>query len=358
MSNRLQYLACTSKPRIDFGSNLQTGEEASDISVDAKMQRVSLTFPSMIAANLKAPITIKFKGIVNADMAGFYRSKYKPLNPPAKSVGKEGDYHLMYSTQFEACDARTAFPCFDEPNLKATFDVSIEIPEDQTALSNMPEKESTAGSRPGLKVVSFETTPKMSTYLLAWAIADFEYVETLTERKYNGKQLPVRVYTTPGYKARGQLGVEVCAKVVDFYSEIFQLEYPLPKLDLIAVHEFSHGAMENWGLVTYRLTAILFDPKTSDTQYKKRVAYVVAHELAHQWFGNLVTMDWWNELWLNEGFATWVGWHAVDHLYPEFQVWPQFVTEAVQTAQGLDGLRASHPVDVPIKNGPGKATRL
>ena len=334
------------------------GQNASDISYDDKFQRTTIAFPSLIAANIRAPITIEFTGTINSDMAGFYRSKYKPLNPPAKSVGTEDGHHLMYSTQFEACDARRAFPCFDEPNLKATFEVSLEIPEDQTALSNMPEKESKPGSRPGLKVVQFERTPKMSTYLLAWAVAELEYVETFTERKYSGKQLPVRVYTTPGYKERGQLGAEVSAKVVDFYSDIFQLEYPLPKIDLLAVHEFSHGAMENWGLITYRITAILFDPKTSDAQYKKRVAYVVAHELAHQWFGNLVTMDWWNELWLNEGFATWVGWHATEHFFPEFQVWSSFVTEAVQTAQNLDGLRASHPVDVPIANGPGKSPRI
>ena len=283
-------------------------------------------------------------------MAGFYRSKYKPHNPPAKSVPMEGEHHLMFSTQFESCDARRALPCFDEPNLKASFDVSIEIPEDQTALSNMPEKQSISSSKPGLKTVSFERSPKMSTYLLAWTVADLEYVEAFTKRTYNGKQLPVRVYTTRGLKHQGQLGVDVCAKVVDFYSEIFSIEYPLPKIDLVAVHEFSHNAMENWGLITYRTTAILYDDAKSDARYKNRVAYVVAHELAHQWFGNLVTMDWWNELWLNEGFATWVGWYAVDHFYPEHQVWSQFVTEAMQTAQTLDALRASHAVEVAVRD--------
>ena len=141
------------------------GAAASEISYDEKAQRVTLTFSSMIAANLNAPIKITFEGIINNDMAGFYRSRYKPLQPPVKSVAREGDHHLMFSTQFEACDARRAFPCFDEPNLKASFALSIEIPHDQTALSNMPEVESEPGSQPGLKIVHFEQTPKMSTYV-------------------------------------------------------------------------------------------------------------------------------------------------------------------------------------------------
>jgi len=202
----------------------------------------------------------------------------------------------MFSTQFESCDARRAFPCFDEPNLKATFDFEIEIPDDQVALSNMTQKEVRPGSKEGLQVVSFHRTPKMSTYLLAWAVGDFEYVEDFTKREYNGKKLPVRVYTTKGLKEQGQFALKNAAQIVDYFSETFKIDYPLPKADLLAVHEFSHGAMENWGLVTYRTTAVLFDEAKSDQRYKNRVAYVVAHELAHQWFGNLVTMDWWNEV--------------------------------------------------------------
>ncbi|KAL8717972.1 MAG: hypothetical protein Q9225_004846 [Loekoesia sp. 1 TL-2023] len=284
-------------------------------------------------------------------MAGFYRSKYKPAVKPAESTPSDSDGdHLMFSTQFESCDARRAFPCFDEPNLKATFDFSIEIPDDLVALSNMPEKEATS-SKKGFKVVSFERTPVMSTYqLLAWAFGDFGYVEDFTQRKYNGKPMPVRVYTTRGLEEQARFGLKKSCQIVDYFSETFEIDYPLPKLDLLAVHEFSHNAMENWGLITYRTTAILFDEQHSAAKYKNRVAYIVAHELAHQWFGNLVTMDWWSELWLNEGFATWVGWLATDHFHPEFQVWCQFVTEAVQTAQQLDSLRASHPI-VPAKDG-------
>ncbi|KAI5286051.1 hypothetical protein KEM54_000098 [Ascosphaera aggregata] len=191
----------------------------------------------------------------------------------------------------------------------------------------------------------------MSTYLLAWALGDFEYVEAMTERKYkDGKPIPVRIYTTRGLKSQAEFAVSYAHRTVDYFSEVFDVDYPLPKMDMLAVHEFAMGAMENWGLVTYRTTAILFEEGKSDSRYKNRVAYVIAHELAHQWFGNLVTMDWWNELWLNEGFATWVGWLAIDHFHPEWQIWSQFVAEATQSAQELDSLRASHPIEVPVKN--------
>ncbi|KAK0248640.1 hypothetical protein LTS09_016199 [Friedmanniomyces endolithicus] len=324
--------------------------KASDISYDEKDQRCTFTFDQALPKSPKAVLSISFEGTMNGDMAGFYRSKYKPTVEPSKGVAKDGDNHYMFSTQFESSDARRAFPCFDEPNLKASFDFDIEIPDDLVALSNMGEKEVKKSKKEGHKIVSFEHAPPMSTYLLAWAFGDFEYIEDFTRRKYNGKALPVRVYTTRGLKEQGKLALESAHQVVDYFSEVFRIDYPLPKVDLLAVHEFSHGAMENWGLITYRTTALLFDEAVSDQKYRNRVVYVVAHELAHQWFGNLVTMDWWNELWLNEGFATWVGWLAVDHLHPDWDVWGQFVTEGMQMAFQLDSLRTSHPIEVPVRN--------
>ncbi|KAE8147945.1 peptidase family M1-domain-containing protein [Aspergillus avenaceus] len=332
-----------------FGKDGIKLTEASEITYDKKSERVSFKFPQEIIPS-GVVLCMAFTGVMNNVMAGFYRSKYKPAVEPSQDTPKEGDYHYMLSTQFESCDARRAFPCFDEPNLKATFDFEIEVPKGQTALSNMSVRSQREGSHPSRKIVSFERTPVMSTYLLAWAVGDFEYVEALTQRKYNGKSIPVRVYTTKGLKEQARFALECAHRTVDYFSEVFEIEYPLPKADLLAVHEFAMGAMENWGLVTYRTTAVLFDDGKSDTRYKNRIAYVVAHELAHQWFGNLVTMDWWNELWLNEGFATWVGWLAVDHFYPEWNVWSQFVAEGVQQAFQLDSLRASHPIEVPVKN--------
>ena len=323
--------------------------DTTNISYDDKAQRATITFDQELPVSKKAVLTIEFEGVLNNDMAGFYRSKYKPKVPANKSVPRDDEWHYMFSTQFESCDARRAFPCFDEPNLKATFDFEIEAPVDQVALSNMPVKD-IKPTKEGWQMVSFETSPVMSTYLLAWALGDFEYIEQLTDRRYNSKQIPVRVYTTRGLKEQGQWALDHAPKVIDFFSETFEIDYPLPKSDLLAVHEFTHGAMENWGLVTYRTTQVLFDEKTSDTRFRNAVAYVVAHELAHQWFGNLVTMDWWDELWLNEGFATWVGWHAVDHLHPDWQVWSQFVNEGMETAFRLDGIRASHPIHVPVRD--------
>ncbi|KAK0609929.1 peptidase family M1-domain-containing protein [Bombardia bombarda] len=320
-----------------------------DSTEDAKSQRTTIVFPQELPVSPKTCLTIEFTGELNHDMAGFYRSQYKPTVPAAASVPRDDQFHYMLSTQFEACDARRAFPCFDEPNLKATFDFSIEIPADQVALSNMPVKEITAAG-PDKKLVAFETSPVMSTYLFAWAVGDFEYVEAFTDRHYNGKQIPVRVYTTRGLKEQGMWALEHAPKVIDYFSEQFEIDYPLPKSDILAVHEFTHGAMENWGLVTYRMTAILFDEKLSEARFRNRIAYVVAHELAHQWFGNLVTMDWWDELWLNEGFATWAGWLATDHLHPDWEVWPQFVNEGMDMAFTLDAVRASHPIQVTVRD--------
>ncbi|KAF2861216.1 aminopeptidase-like protein [Piedraia hortae CBS 480.64] len=324
--------------------------KASDISYDVQNQRCTVSFDQALQEGSKAVLSITFEGTMNNIMAGFYRSKYKPVTTPTDGVAREGDDCYMFSTQFESSDARRAFPCFDEPNLKATFDFEIEIPERLTALSNMPEKEVRKGKASGKKVVSFDQTPIMSTYLLAWAFGDFEYIEDFTRRKYKGKSLPVRVYTTRGLKDQGKLALDSSHKIVDYFSDIFQIDYPLPKIDLLAVHEFSHGAMENWGLITYRTTTVLFDEEKSDQKYRNRVVYVCAHELSHMFFGNLVTMDWWNELWLNEGFATWVGWYAVAYLYPDWNTWGQFVTESMQMAFELDSLRTSHPIEVPVKN--------
>lgn len=282
-------------------------------------------------------VEVSFDGTIQTNMAGFYKSAYK----------EDGETKYMLSTQFEATDARRTFPCFDEPALKATFDVHLTVKSHLTVLGNMPVKNEVADG--SLKEVTFQTTPVMSTYLLAWAVGEFEYIEGLTDDHYaDNKPLPVRIYTTKGYTKDAQLALSLAPKIVDYFSNTFEIKYPLPKLDLIAVHSFSHNAMENWGLITYRSTALLYSEASSDPSYKQNVAYVVAHEIAHQWFGNLVTMQWWDELWLNEGFATWVGYAAVDYLFPDWDIFSGFVSTSLQNALGLDGLRNSHPIKVPV----------
>lgn len=215
----------------------QSSTKTTNVTYEEKRQRATLAFDDGVAASDNVIIVVKFQGTINSDMAGFYRSKYKPTVTPAASVPKDDEFHYMFSTQFESCDARRAFPCFDEPNLKATFDVTLELPDDQVALSNMPVKETKKG-KAGLKVVTFDRTPIMSTYLLAWAIGDFEYTEDFTTRTYNGKPLPCRVYTTRGLKEQGQYALEHVPQIIDYYSDIFGIDYPLPKADLLAVHEF------------------------------------------------------------------------------------------------------------------------
>lgn len=343
--------------------------DVDSIDYNEKNDTVAISLKSEIPANATSvTAVILYSGVIQQNMSGFYKSSYKDA---------DGNDKIQLSTQFEATDARAAFPCMDEPNLKATFDVSVTVPEAWEVISNMPvvaSKAPTDGKKSGAtkgpskgpskgptkgptkgpsdaaatKTVTFDTTPKMSTYLLAWACGEFEYVEDFTDKSYNGRKLPVRVYTTKGLKEQGLFALDVTKKVIDLFSEVFQIDYVLPKMDLLACHEFSHGAMENWGLITYRTTAVLFDEKTSAAAYKQRVAYVVAHEVAHQWFGNLVTMDWWDELWLNEGFATWVGWYAIDRLFPDWHVFTAFVAENMEEALQLDSVRASHPIEVPV----------
>lgn len=188
----------------------------------------------------------------------------------------------------------------------------------------------------------YQVTPKMSTYLVAWVVGEFDFVEGTTKHG-----VPMRVYTPLGQASKGEFALDVGMKVLDFFTDYFGIPYPLPKLDHIAIPDFSAGAMENWGLVTYREIALLCDA-TSNVAHKNRVAYVVAHEEAHQWFGNICSPEWWKELWLNEGFATWAGNLAIDHVFPEWDVWTQFRSTYIAGALGLDSLLSSHPIEVDI----------
>jgi aminopeptidase 2 len=291
-----------------------------------------------VKAGSKGRLNIVFNGVVNDKMAGFYRSSYQ----------HEGKQKYMASTQFEATDARRAFPCWDEPAAKASFTISIKVPESVTALSNMDVKAVASDSNSKLKVVTFNKTPLVSTYLIAWAVGELDDGGRVAKTKDN---VQVRVWATKGTPAdHGDFAREFAAKTLDFFTEYFGIAYPLPKMDMLAVPDFAAGAMENWGLVTYRTTYVLFDAKNSSLKTKQAVASVVGHELAHQWFGNLVTMEWWSDLWLNEGFASWVGELAVDQQHPEWKVWTEFVVNDCQAGLGLDSLRSSHPIEVPVKS--------
>ncbi|KXN69417.1 zincin, partial [Conidiobolus coronatus NRRL 28638] len=187
----------------------------------------------------------------------------------------------------------------------------------------------------------------MSTYLLAFIVAELDYVEAFTKV---GTPIPCRVYAPKGTAHLGKFSLDVCTKTLDLFNTVFGTPYPLPKMDMAAIADFDAGAMENWGLVTYRTNSILFDEATTTQSSKQWIASTVTHELAHQWFGNLVTMEWWSDLWLNEGFATWVGNYAVDKLFPDWHFWDTFVVEDVQSGLSLDCLRSSHPIEVEVQD--------
>uniref|UniRef100_A0AAR2LC29 Aminopeptidase n=1 Tax=Pygocentrus nattereri TaxID=42514 RepID=A0AAR2LC29_PYGNA len=312
------------------------GEEinATGFNYQNEDEKVTLSFPSALQKGL-GTLKIDFVGELNDKMKGFYRSKY---------ATPSGEIRYAAVTQFEATDARRAFPCWDEPAIKATFDITLIVPKDRVALSNMnvidrkpyPEDDS-------LVEVKFATTPIMSTYLVAIVIGEYDFVEGQTS-----DGVTVRVYTPVGKAEQGKFALEVATKTLPFYKDYFSVPYPLPKIDLIAIADFAAGAMENWGLVTYRETALLIDPKNSCASSRQWVALVVGHELAHQWFGNLVTMEWWTHLWLNEGFASWIEYLCVDHCFPEYDIWTQFVSADYTRALDLDALDNSHPIEVNV----------
>ncbi len=301
------------------------------ISYDDKAETATFNFQKSIKKG-KAQLKIVFRGTLNDRMHGFYRSRYEI----------DGKEYYMATTQFEATDARRAFPCFDEPAAKAIFEVKLIVPTKSTALSNtIPTvvREHTAG----YKIVEFAPTPIMSTYLVAFIVGDLEYIEKKTK-----EGVLVRVFTTKGKKHQAEFALDCAVKMLSFYTKYFDIPYPLPVLDMIAIPDFGSGAMENWGMVTYRESALLVDTDHSSAANKQWVAMVIAHELSHQWFGNLVTMEWWTHLWLNEGFASYIEYLAGDHMFPDWEMWTEFVSGDLGSALALDALKHTHPIEVEV----------
>lgn len=283
-------------------------------------------------------LTVIFEGNITRNMEGIYPCFYR-------HGGKE---QKLIATQFESHHAREAFPCIDEPEAKATFTLTLTAPKTKAVLSNTPTARVVTGKSTdgaGLQTTTFETTPRMSTYLLAFAIGDMDYLEATTK-----DGVLVRTYATPDNVAHTKFALEVAVKSLEFYNQYFDIAYPLPKCDLIALPDFASGAMENWGCITFREQALLVDPKNTSLPMKQWVANVVAHELTHQWFGNLVTMKWWNDLWLNESFASWMSYLAIDELFPEWNIWEDFIVSEQSQALKLDALEHTHPIEVSIKH--------
>ncbi len=299
---------------------------------DPAAERARLAFSEPLAPGTWR-LTLRFTGTLGSRLHGFYRSAYRDAT---------GAERFLAATQFEATDARRAFPCWDEPAFKAAFEVKLVVDEGLTALSNT----AAVGERPlpgtGKKEVAFAPTIKMSTYLVAFAVGDFEATEPVMV-----EGTPIRVWCVRGKRHLAGSAREAAAFSLRFFQDYYGLPYPGDKLDLIALPDFAAGAMENLGLITFRETALLVDAEAASHAELERVADVVAHEIAHMWFGDLVTMAWWNGLWLNEAFATFMEMLAVDAFRP---AWERWVTFGVSRASALhvDGLWSSRPIEFPV----------
>ena len=317
---------------------------ASGIAYDTENERATISIANGPGDGVvgNPHLRMTFTGELNDKLRGFYRSQY--TNP-------EGETAYLATTQFEATDARRSLPCWDEPAVKASFQVTLNIPQDMQAVSNTPIIEERHGDD-GLKTLVFGKTPVMSTYLLAYVIGDLTHIE-----KEAADGTVVGVWMTRGKEEQGQFALDTSVKLLSFFNDYFGIPYPLPKMDHLAIPDFAAGAMENWGCITYRETALLVDAANSSAGTRQRVAEVVAHEMAHMWFGDLVTMDWWDDLWLNESFATWVGTKAVDWLFPEWSMWTQFVNMDTNRAFSLDSLKNSHPIEQEVAN-PAEVSQL
>ncbi len=303
---------------VTSGSATQTAK----VTADAKSEMATLALGNAVPAG-PATIHIKFAGTLNNDLRGFYLSKTKQRN-----------YAV---TQFEATDARRAFPSFDEPAMKATFDLSVVVDKGDTAISNSKIVADTPGPGEGKHTLKFATTPKMSTYLVALEVGDFQCLEG------GADGVPIRVCATPDKKELGKFALESAEHILKFYNQYYGIKYPFQKLDLVALPDFGAGAMENTGDITYREEALLADDRTASIGQLKGIGAVTAHEIAHQWFGDLVTMQWWDDIWLNEGFATWMTNKPLAAWKPEWNIWP------AQGPLAVDALKSTRPIHASAK---------
>lgn len=277
-------------------------------------------------------LILEFAGWLNGSLVGFYRTTYV----------EKGQTKSIAATDHEPTDARKSFPCFDEPNKKATYTISIVHSKEYKALSNMPvEKEESVDDT--WSRTTFQKSVPMSTYLVCFAVHQFDSVTRISNRG-----IPLTIYVQPEQKHTAEYAANITKSVFDYFEDYFGMSYSLPKLDKIAIPDFGTGAMENWGLITYRETNLLYDPDESASSNKQRVAAVIAHELVHQWFGNIVTMEWWDDLWLNEGFASFFEYLGVAYAEKDWQMRDQMILDDVLPVQEDDSLMSSHPIVVTV----------
>jgi aminopeptidase N len=306
------------------------------VTLDAEKQQATLRIPEPLAAG-DARIALSFTGKLNDQLSGFY-------------LGTSGQRRYA-ATQFEATDARRAFPCFDEPALKATFAVSMVVDTRDRAISNGRVVSDTPGPSPGTHTVTFATTKRMSTYLVALLAGDFACIED------TAAGVPLRVCALDGQQEKGRFAMEASKAFLTFFNEYYGIPYPFGKLDQIAIPDFGAGAMENTGAIIYREQYLLVDEQRSSPAERQQIANIIAHEIAHQWFGNLVTMAWWNDIWLNEGFATWAASRAVAAWKPEWPVAEGNALEAVM-AVATDSVASTRTIRSPVAETPAQIFQL
>jgi len=312
-----------------WSCRLQQGDEFVNcpFTVNPAGEEIRVILPEPKSGKIR--LKIDYQGSINDKMAGFYRSKYT----------YQGETRFIAVTQFEESDARRAFPCMDHPAKKATFDIKIDVDNELVAISNQAVKKEDQLEN-GKKRITFAQTPKMSTYLVFFGVGEFEFTQ-------DEKDSRVRVVTLPGMQEYARFGAEFGRKSLQFSETYYKIDYPLPKMDLIAIPDFAFGAMENWGAITFRENLLLHYPEITSKFGQERICEVIAHEIAHQWFGNLVTPSDWRYLWLNESFATYFGFGVVDHYYPKWATWQQFLNGQTGSSLARDALHETFAIEIP-----------
>jgi aminopeptidase N len=313
-----------------LGANGQA-EQVAIIKIDVSQQTATLTFPKEITPGAYR-LSLEFSGTINQSGQGLFYATYQEEASGAKKT--------MLGTQMEATDARRLFPCWDEPAFRAKFRLTTIVPATFTAFSNMPIERET--NTPEGKEVHFAETPPMPSYLVVFCAGELDAIYGEADG------VKIGIVTTKGKVETGRYALECAEKILHYFDEYFGIKYPLPKLDLIAVPGGFGGAMENWGGIVFFESALLFDPAKSSEETKEGIFGIEAHEMAHQWFGDLVTMAWWDNLWLNEGFASWMGTKCSDHFNPQWQVWLR-ANAAKQRAMATDALSSTHPIQQSVK---------
>ncbi len=321
---------------VERGKTSLTGKA----ELDPKKERAILRFDRALDPG-EWTLHIAFRGILNDKLHGFYRSQYQDA---------AGKTHTVATTQFESTDARRAFPCWDEPELKASYKVTLVVDQDLTAISNARAESEKPSTIKGKKEVVFAETMVMSTYLVAFIVGEFDATAPVDAGT------PLRVVHVPGKDNLTPFAKEIGSFSLKYFANYYGLPYPGDKVDLIAIPDFASGAMENLGAITFRETALLVDEKTASRAELERVADVVSHENAHMWFGDLVTMKWWNGIWLNEAFATFMEMLAVDKWKPHWRRWDSFSVSRA-AAMAIDGLKSTRPIEFTV-NSPEDARAM